>query len=141
MSTRSSRRFIAPSAITSLAGITALAAVAFWSHPSHSGELDSERDEDIDLAFVGSARETGTLKPVPGVQVRAEASGRRILVRTNAEGVYRLIPSFGDGVTASQVTITCAKDGYETVDVSRRQLSDKKVKELVVAECLLAPKP
>jgi hypothetical protein len=135
------RRFIAPSAITSLAGITALAAVAFWSYPSHSGELDSERDEDVDLAFVGSARETGTLKPVPGVQVRAETGGRRILVRTNSEGVYRLIPNFGDGVTASQVTITCAKDGYETVDVSRRQLSDKKVKELVVAECLLAPKP
>ena len=141
MSTQQSRRFIAPSAITSLAGITALAAIVFWSYPSHSGELDSERDEDIDLAFVGSARETGTLKPVPGVQVRAEASGRRILVRTNSEGVYRLIPNFGDGVTASQVTITCAKDGYESVDVSRRQLSDKKVKELVVAECLLAPKP
>jgi hypothetical protein len=135
------RRFTAPSAITSLAGITALAVVAFWSYPSHSGELDSERDEDVDLAFVGSARETGTLKPVPGVQVRAETGGRRILVRTNSEGVYRLIPNFGDGVTASQVTITCTKDGYETVDVSRRQLSDKKVKELVVAECLLAPKP
>ena len=114
---------------------------SFWSYPSHSGELDSERDEDVDLAFVGSARETGTLKPVPGVQVRAETGGRRILVRTNSEGVYRLIPNFGDGVTASQVTITCAKDGYETVDVSRRALSDKKVKELVVAECLLAPKP
>jgi hypothetical protein len=135
------RRFIASSAITSLAGITALAAAVFWSYPSHSGELDSERDEDVDLAFVGSARETGTLKPIPSVQIRAEVAGRRILVRTNSEGIYRLIPNFGDGVTASQVTITCAKDGYETVDVSRRRLSDKKVKELVVAECLLAPKP
>jgi len=127
--------------VTLLAGFLVSATAVLWSSPSHAGELDSERDEDVDLAFVGSARETGTLKPVPGVQVRAEASGRRILVRTNSEGVYRLIPNFGDGVTASQVTITCAKDGYETVDVSRRQLSDKKVKELVVAECLLAPKP
>ena len=141
MSTRSSRRVIAQSVITSLAGFVVLAAAAFWSHPSYSGELDSERDEDIDLAFVGSARETGTLKPIPGVQIRAETGGRRILVRTNSEGVYRLIPNFGDGVTASQVAITCAKDGYETVDVSRRELQDKKVKELVVAECLLAPKP
>ncbi len=132
---------IAQSVISSLAGIAALAAAALSPHPSHAGELDSERDEDVDLAFVGSARETGTLKPIAGVQIRAEVGGRRILIRTNSEGVYRLIPNFGDGVTASQVTISCAKDGYETVDVSRRQLSDKKVKELVVAECLLAPKP
>ena len=134
-------RFIAQFSRTLLAGIAACAVLVSWCQPSHSGELDSERDEDVDLAFVGSARETGTLKPIAGVQIRAEVGGRRILVRTNSEGVYRLIPNFGDGVTASQVTISCAKDGYEPVDVSRRQSSDKKVKELVVAECLLAPKP
>ena len=141
MSLQSRRRHIAHSVIAALAGIGAFAGTTLWSHPSYSGELDSERDEDVDLAFVGSARETGTLKPIDGVQIRAEVGGRRILVRTNTEGVYRLIPNFGDGVTADQVTISCAKDGYETVDVSRRKLSDKKVKELVVAECLLAPKP
>ena len=141
MTSQPRRRAIAHSTLTLLAGLVVCATALLWSFPSRAGELDSERDEDIDLAFVGSARETGTLKPVPGVQVRAETGGRRILVRTNSEGVYRLIPNFGDDVTASQVTITCAKDGYETVDVSRRQLSDKKVKELVVAECLLAPKP
>jgi hypothetical protein len=119
----------------------AVAAAMSWCQSSRAGELDSERDEDVDLAFVGSARETGSLKPIPGVQIRAETGGRRILVRTNSEGVYRLIPNFGDGVTADQVTISCAKDGFESVDVSRRKLSDKKVKELVVAECLLAPKP
>ena len=113
----------------------------FSFRPVYSGELDSERDEEVDLAFVGSARETGTLKPIDGVQVRAEMGSRRILVRTNTEGVYRLIPNFGSDVVADQITISCAKDGYETVDVSRRQLSDKKVKTLVVAECLLAPKP
>jgi len=139
--TKPRRRVIAQSFTTLAAGIVALAAAALWPLPSHSGELDSERDENVDLAFVGSARETGTLRPIPDVQVRAELGGRRILVRTNAEGVYRLIPNFGDGVTASQVTISCAKDGYEMVDVSRRQSSDNKVKELVVAECLLAPKP
>lgn len=141
MPTKPRRRVIAQSFTTLAAGIVALAAAALWPLPSHSGELDSERDENVDLAFVGSARETGTLRPIPDVQVRAELGGRRILVRTNAEGVYRLIPNFGDGVTASQVTISCAKDGYEMVDVSRRQSSDNKVKELVVAECLLAPKP
>ena len=140
MPTKSRRRFIGRFSVTGLARFAAFAAVMFSCHPSHSGELDSERDEDVDLAFVGSARETGTLKPIPGVQIRAEVGGRRILVRTNSEGVYRLIPNFGNGVTADQITISCSKDGYETVDVSRRQLSDKKVKELIVAECLLAPK-
>jgi hypothetical protein len=140
MPTRPRRRFIGLSAITSWAGFAAFAAVVFLSQSSYSGELDSERDEDVDLAFVGSARETGTLKPVPGVQIRAEVNGRRILVRTNTEGVYRLIPNFGADIKADQVTISCNKDGYDTIEVSRRRLSDKKVKELVVAECLLAPK-
>lgn len=115
--------------------------MVFSAQPSYSGELDSERDEDVDLAFVGSTRETGTLKPIPGVLIVAEFAGRRILIRTNSEGVYRLIPNFGSDVKADQVKISCSKDGYDTVDVSRRQLSDKKVKELIVAECLLAPKP
>jgi|SRR5579871_136164 len=135
------RRVIRLSAFASLARFAALVAGVLSSQPSHSGEIDSERDENFDVAFVGSARETGTLKPIPDVQVKAEMGKWRIMVRTNAEGVYRLYPSFGSEVTADQIMISCAKDGYESVDVSRRKLSDKRVKELVVAECLLAPKP
>ena len=135
------RRVIRLSVFHLLVGFAAFAASVLSSQPSHSGEIDSERDENFDVAFVGSARETGTLKPIPDVQVKAEMGKWRIMVRTNTEGVYRLYPSFGSEVTADQITISCAKDGYESVDVSRRRLSDKRVKELVVAECLLAPKP
>lgn len=123
------------------AGLIVFVAAVLFSELSYSGEVDSERDEDIDMAFVGSARETGNLKPIPGVQVKAEAGQRRIMVRTNSEGVYKMYPNFGKEIVADQITISCAKDGYEPVDVTRRQLSDKKVKELVVAECLMAPKP
>jgi hypothetical protein len=126
--------------MTLLAGFAACA-VVLSSQPSYSGEIDSERDENFDIAFVGSVRETGTLRPIPDVQVRAEVGKWRILVRTNTEGVYKLYPSFGSEVTADQIKISCAKDGYEMVDVSRRKLTDPKVKELVVAECLMAPKP
>jgi hypothetical protein len=129
------------SVLTSLVGFAAFAAAMLSSQPSYSGQVDSERDEDYDLAFVGSARETGTLAPIPGVLVKAEMGKWRIMVRTDTEGVYKLYPSFGSDITADQITISCSKEGYETVDVSRRRLSDKKVKELVVAECLLAPKP
>jgi hypothetical protein len=139
--TTTQRRVMRLVSMASWVRAAALTAAVFSAQPSWSGELDSERDEDVDLAFVGSTRETGTLKPIPGVLVVAEFNGRRILIRTNSEGVYRLIPNFGSDVKADQVKISCSKDGYDTVDVSRRQLSDKKVKELVVAECLLAPKP
>ena len=135
------RRFVGLSSIASLAGPVACAVLLFSFRPSYSGELDSERDEDVSLAFVGSARATGTLEPLPDVQVRAEIGNRRILVRTNAQGVYKLIPNFGDGIPADSVTISCTKDGYETVDVSRRKLSSNSAHELIVAECLLAPKP
>lgn len=141
MPTTPRRRVIRLSAFRALVGFAAFAAAVSSSHPSHSGELDSERDENFDVAFVGSVRQTGTLKPIPDVQVKAEMGKWRIMVRTNSEGVYKLYPSFGSEVTADQITISCAKDGYEMVDVSRRKLSDPKVKELVVAECLMAPKP
>ena len=140
MLARFPRRVIRLSVFHSLIGLAALAAATLPLVPSRSGEIDSERDENFDVAFVGSVRETGTLKPIPDVQVKAEMGKWRIMVRTNAEGVYKLYPTFGSEITADQITISCAKTGYEMVDVSRRRLSDKRVKELVVAECLMAPK-
>jgi hypothetical protein len=141
VTTRPRRRIIGLSSIAFLAGVAAFAAALLSFRPSYSGELDSERDEDIGLAFVGSARATGTLTPIPDVQVKAERGNRRLLVRTNGQGVYKLIANFGNDVTADSITISCVKDGYETVDVSRRQQSSASGRELVVAECLLAPKP
>ena len=127
--------------ITPVTGLMVFASIALSCWPSYAGELDSERDEDVGLAFVGSAREVGTLTPMPGVLIKAELGSRRILVRTNSQGVYKLIPNFGSDVAADSVTISCTKDGYETVDVSRRKLSSNSAHELIVAECLLAPKP
>ncbi|MDE1936864.1 hypothetical protein [Bradyrhizobium sp.] len=126
--------------ITLTIGAAAFAAAVFSFRPAHSGELDSERDEEATLAFVGSTREVGTLAPVPGVLVQAELGKLRIMVRSNGEGVYKLIPSFGADVKGDSVTISCSKDGYDTVDVSRREMSSSASHELVVAECLLAPK-
>jgi hypothetical protein len=139
MTTQPRRRLIRLFSL-SLVGVAALGAAVLASQPSRSGELDSERDEILGIAFVGSVRETGTLKPIPDVQVKAEMGNRRIMVRTNSEGVYKLFPAFGSDVGPDQVTISCAKDGYEMVDVSRRKLSDGP-NAPVVAECLMAPKP
>jgi hypothetical protein len=127
-----------PFSLSLLSAAVVFAAVLFSFRPSYSGELDSERDEEVGLAFVGSARETGTLAPIPDVQVKAEMGSRRLLVRTNSQGIYKLIANFGSDVTADSIAISCAKDGYEAVDVSRRRLSSTAARELVVAECLLA---
>jgi hypothetical protein len=125
---------------TLLAGAAAVVATLLWPRPSYSGELDSERDEDYGVAFVGSARATGTLEPIPDVQIKAEMGNRKLLVRTNGQGIYKLIINFGTDVKADDITISCAKDGYETVDVNRRVQSSASGRELIVAECLLAPK-
>ena len=139
--TRTLRRRVSGPSFARLAGAAVAAAAVISFHPSYGGELDSERDEDATLAFVGSTRQVGTLAPVPEVAVRAELGNRRIIVRSNNEGVYKLIPNFGADVNGDSVAISCSKDGYETVDVARRELSSSKAHELVVAECLMAPKP
>ena len=118
----------------------AVSAVALSSHAARAGELDSERDEDFGVAFVGSARATGTLAPIADVQVKAEMGNRKLLVRTNGQGVYKLIANFGNDVKPDDIAISCAKDGFENVDVSRRVQSSASGRELIVAECLLAPK-
>ncbi len=140
MTRKSRRRLIERSCIALAIAAAAFAAAVVPFRPAHSGELDSERDEEATLAFVGSTREVGTLAPVPGVLVQAELGKLRIMVRSNSEGVYKLIPGFGADIKGDSVTIACSKDGYDTVDVSRREVSSKPAHELVVAECLLAPK-
>jgi hypothetical protein len=124
--------------LSAIAGLVAV--LVFSSRPSYSGELESERDEVVPLAFVGSARETGTLAPIPDVQITAAMDNRKLMVRTNSQGIYKLTPYFGLDVPPESVTVSCAKEGYETVDVSRRQISSASANVLIVAECLLAPK-
>ena len=140
MPTKPRRPLSGPSVFPLRVAFAAVTALALLSGPSRSGEVDSERDEEFPIAFVGSVRETGTLKPIPGVQVKAEVGTWRLLVRTNSEGVYKLYPAFGPEIKADQIAISCTKEGYDNIDVQRRRLTDQKVKELIVAECLMAPK-
>jgi hypothetical protein len=119
--------------------ILACFAVAVLS-PSitHAGEAVSERDElDNGPSFFGEAKEVGSLRPMQNVQVRAEVGERRVSTYTNDEGSFK-IPGFGKETAADSVTITCAKDGYRTLDISRSRLSGA-ADAPVVIECLLEP--
>ena len=114
------------------------AAIAISSSKSVAGEAVSERDElDIGAAFFGEAKEAGTLRPVQKVQVSAELGERRMSTYTNDEGSFK-IPSFGKETVVENVAISCSKEGYRTLDVSRRRLSSA-ADAPVMIECLLEP--
>jgi hypothetical protein len=120
--------------------LVALAAIVAWSLDSHAGESLSERDEfDAGPSSFGEAKEAGSLKSIKNVQVKAELGARKMLVNTNAEGQFKL-PSFGKETVVENVTISCAKEGYRTIDVSRRRMSSAADAPIQI-ECLLEPKP
>jgi hypothetical protein len=104
-----------------------------------AGESLSEHDEfESGPSFFGDAKEVGSLKSLQNVQVKAELGARRMLVNTNAEGRFKF-PSFGKDTLADSVTISCAKEGYRTLDVSRRRMSSAADSPIEI-ECLLEPK-
>jgi hypothetical protein len=116
------------------------AATMYSSSKSLAGEAVSERDElDIGPSFFGEAKEAGSLRPVQSVQVSAELGAQRISTYTNDEGSFK-IPSFGKDTVVDNVTIACTKQGYRTLDISRRRLSGA-ADAPVVIECLLERAP
>jgi hypothetical protein len=120
--------------------LISFAVVVGSSWKSCAGESLSERDEvDSGPYFFGDAKEVGSLKSLQNVQVKAELGARRMMVNTNAEGHFKL-PSFGKETVADSVTISCAKKGYRTLDVSRRRMSNDADSPIEI-ECLLEPAP
>jgi hypothetical protein len=117
--------------------IAAATMLPVWA--SHAGEAPSERDEPPGASFFGQAKEAGTLRPIDHVQIKAELGTRRITMQTNADGQFKLYPNFGSNVSADSITVSCTKDGYDTLDVSRRRMSSAADAPVEVS-CLLAPK-
>jgi hypothetical protein len=108
------------------------------SSKPYAGEAVSERDElDNGPSFFGEAKEVGSLRPMQNVQVRAEFGEQRISTYSNDEGSFK-IPSFGKETVVENVAIGCSKEGYRTLDVSRRRLSSA-ADAPVMIECLLEP--
>jgi hypothetical protein len=127
----SRRNFLLPAFLNALAAM--LPAFA-----CNAGDAPSERDEGPGASFFGQAKEAGTLRSIEHVQVKAELGVRRIIVQTNADGQFKLRPNFGSDVASDSITVSCAKEGYETLDVSRRRMSSA-ADAPVEINCLLAP--
>jgi len=124
---------------TPLVILIAFAAIVLSFAKSGAGEASSERDEEPGLSFFGEAREVGTLRLIDHVQVKAELGARRIMVQTSVEGRFKLHPNFGKDVLPDAIAISCAKEGYQTIDVSRRQMSSA-ADAPVEVDCLLEPR-
>jgi hypothetical protein len=119
--------------------VVLIAFAAIASGKSSAGEALSERDEEPGLSFFGEVKEVGSLRSIEHVQVKAELGARRIMVQTNIEGRFKLHPNFGKDVLPDSITISCAKEGYQTIDVSRRRMSSA-ADAPVEVDCLLEPK-
>ena len=104
-----------------------------------AGEVASEKDEFNGPSFFGEAKEAGSLRPMQNVQVKAELGEQRVSTYTSDEGSFK-IPGFGKDTVADSVTISCAKEGYRTLDISRRRLSGA-ADAPVVVECLMEKAP
>lgn len=98
----------------------------------------SERDEQPGLSFFGEVKESGSLRSIENVQVKAELGARRIMVQTNAEGRFKLFPNFGKEVSSDSIVISCTKEGFQTLDLSRRRMSNA-ADAPVEVDCLLEP--
>jgi hypothetical protein len=107
---------------------------------SYAGESLGERDEaDVGPYFFGDAHEVGSYKLLQNVRVTVEYKGRRMLINTNSDGHFKL-PSFGADTVADDVTVSCTKTGYRTVDISRRRMANDGDAPVSV-DCLLEPAP
>ena len=120
--------------------LIACAVIAGSPRGVHAGESLGERDEaDVGPYFFGDAHEVGSYKLLQNVRVTVEYKGRRMLINTNSDGHFKL-PSFGADTVADDVTVSCTKTGYRTVDISRRRMANDGDAPVSV-DCLLEPAP
>ena len=119
--------------------LACFAAALFASSNSRAGEVASEKDEFNGPSFFGEAKEAGSLRPIQNVQVKAELGEQQVSTYTSDEGSFK-IPGFGKDSVADDVKISCAKQGYRALDLSRRRLSSA-ADAPVVVECLLEKTP
>jgi hypothetical protein len=117
-----------------LASVTCLLPAAL-----QAGEADFQ-EEDIaqyGTPYFGEAKDVKGLAPLADVRFKMQVRGtlRMVLIGTDDEGRFRR-NGLGNDVDSENVEITCAKDGYRTIDLLRRRTSNKRNAPVEV-ECLM----
>lgn len=121
--------------------VVALTAMLAFAAPrlvrAGGGQLDVGLDStENGPAFFGFVREVDG-PGVAGANVTATLkSGNSVVTRTDLLGLYK-IPGVGKGVSADDVSISCAKSGYKEANVVRRTRADADSKDPIEIECYL----
>ena len=114
----------------------ALAAAASGARAGGDAFEPDEHSPDEGPSYFGFVKdERGA--PVRDAKVSASYQNSLTLVmRTNATGAYK-IRGFKKEISPSDVTISCAKEGYKQVRVFRRPLAKGRPVKSVETECRL----
>ena len=108
-------------------------ATAAWA----GGEAGpDDHDHDDGPNYFGFVKDTAG-KTIRDAKVTADIKGRpSIVARTNAAGAYR-IPGFGKDISPTNVTISCAKDGYKQTRTLLKTRPSKTPPTAVEIECTM----
>ena len=109
-----------------------------WATAWGGGELGEARDHTHDgLSIFGFVKDPAG-RVIRDAKVTADIKGLgSVIARTDATGVYKL-PGFGKGITQSQVSISCSKDGYKQTRTLNRTAPTKAATAIEI-ECTMQP--
>ena len=117
-------------------------ACALLTIPAVAGEADFEPDDihEHGNPYFGEAKDIKGLSPVENVRIKVQVKGtmRFFIVQTDAEGRFRR-NGLGLDVDPERVEFSCEKEGFRTVEVMHRKMSNAKLSPIEI-ECLLEKK-
>jgi hypothetical protein len=118
-----------------LALLVAGAGPVVWAGGSSFGDPD-EHSPDEGPAYWGFVKDAAG-KPIVDAKVSAAyKTSLTLITRTNAIGAYR-VRGFKKEINPSDVTISCAKEGYKQIRVFRRPAVKGRPVKSVETECRL----
>lgn len=110
----------------------ALGTPGAWAGGEFGGP--DENPEDQGPSYFGFVRDARGA-PIPDAKVTANfKNGLSIITRTTATGMYK-IGNLSKQVSSSEVTISCAKDGYRQTRVFRRTAAKADPSKPIETEC------
>jgi hypothetical protein len=116
-----------------------LLALLLETTPLLAGEADFEPADihEHGNPYFGEAKDIKGLSPLENVRIKVQVKGtmRFFVVQTDAEGRFRR-NGLGLDVDPERVEFSCEKEGFRTIEVMHRKMSNAKLSPIEI-ECLL----
>src|SRR4051794_33932954 len=114
--------------------------LAMIAMPALAGEADFEPADihEHGNPYFGEVKDIKGLVPAgkPGLKGKGKGTRRFFIVQPDSEGRFRS-NGLGLDVDPEKVEFSCEKDGFRTVEVMHRKMSNAKLSPIEI-ECLLA---